>query len=329
MAEQKRVRFSKEWKVGLVSAIIVALFIWVGFFLAGRNVFSKETGYYTVIGDASGINVSGPVLINGKKVGRIDEIDFVSPTDSRIKVKICLLKKYRIPQGTVASIESLGLVAGSGVVLRLGTGQDFIPAGTEIPSRVEPGLLEQLSPYQERLGSILSSLDSVLGRLNQVMDDSQVKDIETTLASFHSSMRNIESITAQANRLLEDNSGHVGTVMQNLQDISSMLVDNKDELQRVITNFSAISDTLAQAQIAQTMESLRQTVGQTEELFTRINRGEGSVGQLLNNDTLYRNLEASSRQLELLLQDLRINPERYVHISVFGRKEKKKDKPVR
>lgn len=116
--------------------------------------------------------------------------------------------------------------------------------------------------------------------------------------------------------------------MQNLQDISSMLVDNKDELQRVITNFSAISDTLAQAQIAQTMESLRQTVGQTEELFTRINRGEGSVGQLLNNDTLYQNLEASSRQLELLLQDLRINPERYVHISVFGRKEKKKDKPT-
>lgn len=328
MAEQKRTRFSKEWKIGLISAVIVAIFIWVGFFLAGRNILTKEVSYYTVIDNASGLNVSGPVLVNGKKVGRISAIDFVSPTDPRIRIDINVLKKYPLPSGSVASVESLGLVSGSGIVIHLGEGPGYVVAGSEIPSNIKPGLLEQIAPYQERLGSILSSLDSVLGRLNQVMDDSQVKDIETTLASFHSSMRNIENVTAQANRLLADNSGHVGAVMQNLQDISSMLVDNKDELQRVITNFSAISDTLAQAQIAQTLESLRQTVGQTEELFTRINRGEGSVGQLLNNDTLYQNLEASSRQLELLLQDLRINPERYVHISVFGRKEKKKDKPT-
>lgn len=327
MSAAKNTRFTKEWKIGLVSAVIVALFVWVSFFLAGRNILSKETTLYAVVDNAGGVNISGPVVINGKKVGRVSEIEFVSETDHRIRVGMSISKKYKIPEGSQASLESLGLMVGSGVVIRLGNGPGFLKEGDYMEGVEVPDLIAQLEPMEARISSILTSLDSILQRFNRIVDDNSVKDFQSSIVSFHASMRHVESLTAGADGLVRENSARLNRVIANLQELSQTLVDNKAGISNVIANFSAISDTLAKAQVASMLASLKESLYQAEMLFTGINRGDGSIGQLLTNDSLYRNLEKSSRQLDLLLQDLRVNPERYVHISVFGKKEKKSQKP--
>ncbi|MCM1532004.1 MAG: MlaD family protein [Bacteroides sp.] len=328
MSTEKKIRFSKEWKIGLVSAAVIAMFVWVCFFLAGRNIFSSENTYYAVFENSGGINVSSPVVVNGKKVGRVSSIEFVSETDHNIKIALGIKKKYPIPQGTVASLESLGLMSGSGIVLHLGNSAEMMKTGQTLQGRQVPDLMAQLAPMESTISSILGSLDSILGKMNSVLDTKKVGDLGESLDALHASLTNVEGITSQANALLAENRPRLNRMIANIENLSEMLKDKKGDLANAISNFSAISDTLAKAELGEAVRSLKESLSQAEALLAGVNTGKGSVGQLLTNDTLYENLEKSSKQLSLLLQDLRINPERYVHISVFGRKEKKKDKPT-
>ena len=313
MANTRKMVFSKEWKIGLVSVVIILLFVWVGFFLAGRNLLSKENTFYAVFENTGGINVSGPVVINGKKVGRISRIEFVSATDHRIKVELAVQKKYPLNEGTVASVESFGLMTGSGIVLYLGDSPEMMKSGSFMQARSEPDLMDRLAPLEKKISSILSSVDSILSGIDP--------------ASVSGSMKNIEAVSGRIDRLIEGNSRRVDAIMANMEELSRALQENKEGLSRMIGNFSAVSDTIAQAGIGALMRDLASTLGRTQALLSGLNAGQGSMGKLLVEDSLYRNLEKSSRQLNLLLQDLRVNPERYVHISVFGRKEKKSEKP--
>ena len=314
MSKGKNTRFTKEWKIGLVSVAIIALFVWVCFFLAGRNLLSSENTYYAIFDNSGGINISSPVVVNGKKVGRVSTIEFVSETDHRIKMGIGIKKKYKLPKGSVASVESLGLMSGSGVVIYLGNETEMLPSGEFLDGQQKPDLLAQLAP--------------IVGIVISVLDKKTVGDLGESLAALHATLENAKNTVEEVNMLLKSNRPRIDKAFTNIEVFSTALKDKKDDLANAITNFSAISDTLAAAEIGAAVRSLKESLHQAETLLAKVNTGQGSVGQLLNNDTLYDNLEKSSRQLNLLLQDLRINPERYVHVSVFGRKEKKKDKPT-
>ncbi len=327
MSDKKGIRFSKEWKIGLVSAAVIALFVWVCFFLAGRNLLSSENTYYVVFDNSGGINISSPVVVNGKKVGRVSGIEFVSDTDHRIKMSIEIKKKYTINKGTVASLESLGLMSGSGIVLHLGESPEMLASGEVLQGRQVPDLMAQLAPMESTIRSILNSMDSILASFNSVLDERTVRGLGQSLDALHASLENVESITSNADALLAANKRKVNDMIANLEGLSKMLYDKREVVASAIDDFAALGDTLAHAEVGASLRSLKESLAQVETALGKVNGGKGSLGRLLNNDTLYMNLEKSSRQLNLLLQDLRVNPERYVHISVFGRKEKKKDKP--
>lgn len=268
---------TKEWKIGLVSIIIIALFVWVGFFLAGRNILTKENTFYAVFETAGGINISGPVVVNGKKVGRVSEIEFVSDTDHRIKVGIGVLKKYPINKGTVASIESLGLMSGSGVVLHLGNSPEMMKSGDYMQGQSVPDLMAQLAPLEQKLSSILRSVDSILSGIDP--------------AALSASVNNLESVTGRVDRILADNGPRINATMTHVESLSRTLHESEDEISAMIGNFSAISDTIAQAGIGNMVRSLSETLGQTQALLAGLNAGEGSAGKLLVEDSLYWNLE--------------------------------------
>lgn len=312
MSNASNIKISKEWKVGIVSIVIVLLFVWVGFFLAGRNLLTSENTYYAVFENTGGVNIASPVMVNGKKVGRVSTIEFVSDTDYRIKMGIGIKKKYKIPKGSVASVESLGLMSGSGVVLYLGNEAEILPSGEWLEGQQKPDLLASLSPMKDRLESILISMDSVMGSINKIMDDKAVKDLNLTISSLRTSMENLSQLTDHANDMLTDNKNKVGGIVDNLN--------------KMARNMEKVSDTLANAELGATIASLHQTIVSLQGMMDKVEAGEGNLGQLLHNDTLYQNLENSSRQLELLLQDFRENPGRYIHISVFGNKNKEKKK---
>ena len=328
MNTTKNTRFTREWKIGMVAVAIIALFVWVCFFLAGRNILSSERTYYAVFDNSGGINVSVPVVINGKKIGRVSSIEFVSDTDHRVKIGLGIKKKYKINKGSVASTESLGLMNGTGVVIYLGNEAEMLPPGSFLEGQQKPDLLGQLEPMKETIGSFLSSLDSIAGKLNAVLDKKTVGDLGESIAALHATLENAKNMVDAARAMLEKNRPRIDNALANIESFSTTLKDKKDDIANAITNISAISDTLSSAEIGAAVRSLKESLHQAETILAKVSQGQGSVGQLLTNDTLYDNLEKSSKQLNLLLQDLRINPERYVHVSVFGRKEKKKDKPT-
>lgn len=312
MSSTSNIKISKEWKVGIVSMVIVLLFVWVCFFLAGRNLLSSENTYYAVFENTGGINISSPVVVNGKKVGRVSSIEFVSDTDHRIKMGIGIKKQYKIPKGSVASLESMGLMSGSGVVLYLGNETETLPSGEWLEGQQKPDLLASLGPMKDRLESILLSMDSVMHNINRIIGDQAVEDLSLTISSLKTSMENLSQLTDHANGILADNKGKVGGIV--------------DKLNKVARDMEKVSDTLANAELGATIASLHQTIFSLQNVMDKVEAGEGNLGQLLHNDTLYQNLENSSRQLELLLQDFREHPDRYIHISVFGNKKNKEKK---
>ncbi len=312
MSNTSNIKISKEWKVGLLSIVIVLLFVWVSFFLAGRNLLTRENTYYAVFENTGGLGISGPVAINGKRVGRISEIEFVSPTDHRIRVAMSIRKKYAVNKGSVASIESFGLMSGSGVVIYLSDDEAMLQHGDYMQGEQKPDLLASLSPMKDRLESILISIDSVMGNVNRIMGDRAVEDLSVTISSLKTSMENLSQLTDHANDMLAANKGKVRGIVDNLDKVSH--------------NMERVSDTLANAELGATVASLHQTVSSLQAMLEKVEAGEGNLGQLLHNDTLYQNLENSSRQLELLLQDFREHPDRYIHISVFGNKKNKEKK---
>ncbi|MDE6694243.1 MAG: MlaD family protein, partial [Bacteroidales bacterium] len=303
MSNASNIKISKEWKVGIISIVIVLLFVWVGFFLAGRNLLTSENTYYAVFENTGGVNIASPVMVNGKKVGRVSTLDFVSDTDYRIKMGIGVKKKYKIPKGSVASVESMGLMSGSGVVLYLGNETEILPSGEWLEGQQKPDLLASLSPMKDMLESILISMDSVMGNINKIMGNQAVEDLSFTISSLKTSMENLSQLTDHANDILAANKGKVRGIVDNLNKVAG--------------NMEKVSDTLANAELGATIASLQQTLFSLQHMMNKVEAGEGNLGQLLHNDTLYQNLENSSRQLELLLQDFREHPDRYIHLSLL------------
>ncbi|MDE5544849.1 MAG: MlaD family protein, partial [Bacteroidales bacterium] len=264
MSNASNIKISKEWKVGIISIVIVLLFVWVGFFLAGRNLLTSENTYYAVFENTGGVNIASPVMVNGKKVGRVSTLDFVSDTDYRIKMGIGVKKKYKIPKGSVASVESMGLMSGSGVVLYLGNETEILPSGEWLEGQQKPDLLASLSPMKDRLESILVSMDSVMGNINKIMGNQAVEDLSFTISSLKTSMENLSQLTDHANDILAANKGKVRGIVDNLNKVAG--------------NMEKVSDTLANAELGSTIASLQQTLFSLQHMMNKVEAGEGNLG---------------------------------------------------
>ncbi|MDE7102791.1 MAG: MlaD family protein [Bacteroidales bacterium] len=321
-AESHPWRPSKQAVIGLVGVVTVALFVWFAFFLKGKNLLTDEYGYYAIYEHTHGINVSSPVVLNGYKIGRVSAIDFVSPTDHRIRVEMQILKKYQIPENSIASLESLGLLSGSGVVIHLGDATAVKMPGSAFATHEGADLMAQIAPIKDQLGNILVSVDSILGSVRDVLHPGTVQSLSESFAALETSMKNLAALSGDAKTLLHDKKDDLAVIVSDLKNLSGTLSQNSGKIDHIIDNFAELSDTLVQAQLGQSMQSLGETIQSLENLLKNIENGEGSVGQFLHNDTLYLNIEEASRQLQLLLEDLRLHPSRYVHISLFGKKDK-------
>lgn len=313
---------SKQCLIGLVGVATIAMFIWFAFFLKGKNLFSSENTFYAVYTTTHGINVSDPVILNGMKIGRVGNIDFISENDRRIKLTIQILKKHKVPENSVAALESLGLMSGSGVVIHLGNSSTFKKHGSTFESIEVPGLMEQLDPMVANLSSMLAHADSILNNLHQVFGSNTVTLLGESFVSINSSLKNIDNISLDARNLLISKKSEISNIISNLNKLSLALAQNSGKIDNVITNFSNLSDTIANANIGKTLNSLTSSMQKLENVINGIDKGEGTAGKLLKDKGLYESLDSASMQLNLLLEDIRLNPGRYIHISVFGKKDK-------
>jgi phospholipid/cholesterol/gamma-HCH transport system substrate-binding protein len=193
--------------------------------------------------------------------------------------------------------------------------------GDALPSLTE-SFTASIDPLKQKAEGMLASVDSVLSSLQLILNDSARRDIDASFASIRSTLETLNMSARRIDGLIAEERATLNAVLGNIQQITGNLVNYNEEIARILTNLDSVSTTLASGDMERMLSDLGESSAKLKELMTRIEQGEGSLGAMLNNDSLYRNLESASHELDLLMEDLRLNPNRYVHLSLFGKKDR-------
>lgn len=289
-------------------------------FLKGIDIFSSKTYYYCVFEDAGGLSVSDPVQVNGYKIGKVEHVSLLSSNPVRICAKLLITEDIKIPQDSKFEVASASLLGGKTLWLHIGESSTYAGNGDTLASFVTPALTDGLDDIKGQIGSILASVDTIGTSLKDLLyHEGGSEDLKNTLA-------NLESTTANLNEILAQNKSKISRLVTDMEAFGKTLEEASPKLNNIVDNFDKISDTLAKADIAAIINNANETIEEVKTLVGKINAGEGDVGQLVNNDSLYRNLEATTANLNNLLVDLKNNPKRYVHFSLFGKKDRSEKK---
>lgn len=314
-------KIPKEAKIGFIGLITIAAFIWTFHFMKGKNILKYARTYTIIYNKIDGLEESGAVLLSGYKVGLVKEIHFLPDLSGRLSVHILLEEKFDLPLNTVAQIFSADLMGTKAIRLNLAESDEFHQPGDTLIGDIEGSLQEQVSiqmlPLKNKAENLMLSIDSVLAVIQNTFNEDFRDDFSKSFEHIVATISNLQRSTYTLDTLLTNEEGRLARIISNVESISSNLRANNDELTNILKNFSSVSDSLASSDIKSTIENLDNTLTQMNIILEDINAGKGSVGMLVKNDTLYYNLEAAVGELDKLLRDMRENPKRYVHFSVF------------
>ncbi|PIY07450.1 MAG: MCE family protein [Bacteroidetes bacterium CG_4_10_14_3_um_filter_31_20] len=310
-----------EVKVGVLVFIAICLAILGYHFLQGKNYFESRNMYYVVYDKVDGLVESSPVLINGLKVGLVTEISFTHDTLNRIFVKMLVDNEYQIPDSSIAEIYSVDLMGSKAIRLNLTKLNKFYKSGDTLYSKIEQDLKSQVSaqmlPLKVKAEELILSIDSVMSVVQNIFNENTRENLSKTFASIKETIKNLESASISLDTLMRNEKYVLARIFSNIESITNNLKNNNEQINQILNNFSMISDSLQKSNIKNTIQNANTVLLQANSILGKINRGEGSFGLLINNDTLYRNLENASKNLDKLMQDLRENPKRYVRFSLF------------
>ena len=310
-------KISNEVKVGAVALLTILVFIWLYNFLKGKDFFTNSAFYYSVYDKIGGLAESSPVEINGYKVGVVQSIDFIDAESGRLLVVFSVSKDFKLPKNTVAEIVPISLLGGMKVQFVYGNGPGTYYEGDTIPGSLAESLMDkvemELLPVKDKITNLIIVLDSVISSVNDVMNADFKKDLGGTLANLNSTTESLDKIIGSKEQELK-------ATLDNINKFSRMLSENSEKMSSTFSNLEAITDTLAAAGVYASVLNLKSSLEKAALLIDNMNNGKGTAGQFLNNDTLYINLTSSLESLNVLLQDMKANPKKYVHFSIFGKK---------
>lgn len=313
-------KLGNETKVGLLAVIAIAILI-IGYsFLKGNDVFSRDSTFYTVYERVDGLTVSKPILVNGYQIGRVSKMDLQE--NGHILTELKVKKSYAIPVNTVAKITSTDLLGGKAIVFELGNSDQYAKEGEYLEAGTQKNIMEQVEPIQKKAEDIAMVLDSVLNSINNTINADFQRDFNRSINSIANSLKSIEGITGQLDALVGKERVRISDIMASVQSIASNLEQNNEQITGLLTNLNDITDQVAKANFAQTITGANQAIADFQSIIDKINNGEGSIGMLINDEALYNNLKDASKNLDALMIDVKEHPGRYIHFSVFGRKDR-------
>ncbi len=318
-------KISNETKVGALTAIAITLLILGYNFIRGKTLF--KTGHYIFAKytDTKQIMVSNPVYINGFQVGAVFEIENTDKNLSNILVTIKLKDYYMIPNNSVAVIRE-NMLSTPSIEIKLGNSAKGMLTGDTISTVSEPGLLggvtSKLEPVADQLKHTLQSLDAVLKNINGVFDPSTKNNLQSVIANMNTTTTNLMGSSASIEKMLNEQSGSITQSMNNVNSFTKNLATNNEKLSRTMTNIEKSTEQFSQTDIKGSVAQLKLAMEKINSLLTKVDSQEGSLGKLINDKSLYNNLNNSIHSANILLDDLRVHPKRYVQLSVFGKKDK-------
>jgi phospholipid/cholesterol/gamma-HCH transport system substrate-binding protein len=322
------VKLSKEFKIGIVVVCAIAAFVWGLNFLKGSNLFSHKYYLYAVYPKVDNLIPANPLLLNGFKIGQVKQISLVqNGKDTKVLVKFILTEDVKIPKGSIARSISSDLLGSKAVEVIFSDNKQFVENGDTLVAETEQGLKEsfskQLAPIQAKAENLLGSIDSVMTVVNMVLNAKTRENIDKSFESVRKAILSLEHTAYKLDDLVGSEKAKMSSILSNLNNITSTLSKNEQKISNILANTSSLSDSLAKANLKEAVNNADKSLKELNVLLAGINHGQGTLGKLAKNDSLYNNLNKSAEDLDKLLADLRLNPGRYVHISVFGKKEKK------
>lgn len=310
-------KISREVKIGAVALITIIAFILMFEFLKGTALFTSTDTYHIVYSNISGLTESNPVEINGYQAGVVQDVKLINDGSGRILVTLSVDKNFNIPRDTKAEITTATLIAGMKIVLRMGESSEMSHNHDTLSGYVATSIIDRLgetfSPLEGNITNMIIKLDSVVSALNDVFTPEMTGNIKST-------MSNVNSVTSSLREVSNSSKDDLVAAIGELQSFTAMLSSNSATLDSTLKNISGISETVAAADLGTSLSSLRSSLTSLDGIVKGISSGEGSAGKLVTNDSLYNNLSNTLYNLDLLLRDMKENPKKYVHFSLFGKK---------
>lgn len=298
-------KISRELKTAVLVISGILLFIFIFNYLKGENIFDPSRTFYAVYDNVEGIATSTPVTINGLTVGKVQEIGFTDDGSGKIKVKLLVDSDFKFSINSKAELYEAGLIGGKAIaIVPAFDNAEYAKKGDYLEGTVKAGLTElvnqRLTPLQEKIETMMVSADSLLTNINSVFDVQTKANLKKSIAELSTTIESFKNTSVSINDLITDNQEKLSSTLSNVDNISS--------------NLSKITDSIANANLGETIKSLQSTISNFDKILSSIEKGEGSIGKLLKDDALYNNLKGASKEMEELLRDIKLHPKRYFRI---------------
>ena len=296
-------KYSKELVIGLTTFAAVICFIWGYNFLKGKNIFTQKRDYYAFYENVHGLEIGQPVTINGFKIGQVTNITFDYSFKGPLLVAFHISKPVDFTKDTKVRIYDMDIMGAKGLQVDLGNSKELASPGDTLAGDIQISLTEQVTkqfvPIKAGTEKLVSVLDSTL--------------------------RSITTLTNKASLLIEANHTNLTNALENIDTLASVFTSQREKITSILNNLNVFTKDLAKADVEEAIVTLNKTMADLNSVIADVKSGNGSLGKLIQEDSLYSEMNESLGQLELLLQDMRENPKRYVHFSLFGRKDSPND----
>ncbi|MBL4938992.1 MAG: MCE family protein [Lutibacter sp.] len=306
---------TREVKTGIVAVSVIALFIWGFNFMKGLNLFDSPASIYlTEYNNVQGLNKASVVTINGVEVGKVVEISFNKQPEKRgqIIVEFSVETDFEFSKKSIAKIYSASLMGGKSLAIipsyegEMAKSGDFLQG--EIESDIFSSVTEKLNPLQAKVENVIVSADSLMVGLNDLIDAKSRKHFKSSIAKLDATISNFKNISESVNKLIKSNEEKLENTISNAELMTS--------------NLAKLSDTLVSANLGLTIKNFETTISNLNKILASVEAGDGTIGKLLKDDEMYNNLSNASKEMEELLKEMKLHPKRFVHFSLFGKKDK-------
>lgn len=305
-------KISREIKTAILVISAILLFIWGYSFLKGRDLFTDYKTFYVEYDNVEGLAPSAPVTLNGLTIGKVNTIKINNKT-GKLLVEMQLKSDFPISKSSAAELYAPSLVGGKQIAIIPNTADTSVAeTGDYLKASNKMGLTDSLAmkmePLTDKIDKLLENANIMITNVNQVLDAKTKENLRSSLANLNQVMAEFKEVAKSTNSMLAENKSKISGTMTNVEKASA--------------NFSKVSDSLAKINLGPTVKSLEKTMANVDKMMAELESGKGTMGKLLKDETMYNNFTKTSKELELLLQDLRLNPTRYVNVSLFGKKNK-------
>ncbi len=306
-------KISREVKTAILVISGIVLMVFLINYLKGINILDSNAEYHTEF-DYNALNTSSPVTIKGNNVGKITKIEYDDKT-GKTKVTISVDNDLRFSTNSLIRLYEQGLMGGNALAIIPEPGDVMAKSGDFLQSDIEPGLIRSLTKnftgLSSDLGTTLQSADTLLINLNKLVIDESDDGLRRTISELNTTIVSFNRLSNNLNGLVSKNDAELTAAIKNFN--------------KVAADMAILTDDLKEIKLTESVAKLENTLANIDNLMADVKSGKGTLGKLMTDEQLYKNLEGASLQLEQLLQDFKLNPKRYVHFSVFGKKPPKFD----